>query len=247
MIISVFGKNGAGKTTISTHLAKYLSDNNNFVGIISLEMRYGSLQRSIGVKVSQEKSIINALTQSDIKDYFTRYSDNIYICTLSDADDITKYDAIYNIAKDEKIISEFFNKIKEAFDYVIIDLTEMVIDNFTYFSIKNSDKLINVTESRPESIAFANSHKDILNTFLNEKNIINVINKHEESIINKTTIQEIYDADFFIDFDSSAIKDERQNTINKYILSKMSVLYKNIETVSTDNKKTNIFSKILRR
>ena len=158
MIISVFGKNGSGKSTVAIHLSQYLSMQNKFVGLISLERRYGSIQRSLGVTVPESRSILNALSQEDIKEYFTKYNDSMYILSLADEDDITKYDAITKLTKDEKILLDFFKKLNQLFDYVIIDLTEMIIDNFTYFAIKHSEKLINITESRPEALSFSESH-----------------------------------------------------------------------------------------
>ena len=124
MIVSVFGKNGSGKSTVAIHLSQYLSMQNKFVGLISLERRYGSIQRSLGVTVLESRSILNALSQEDIKEYFTKYNDSMYILSLADEDDITKYDAITKLTKDEKILLDFFKKINQLFDYVIIDLTE---------------------------------------------------------------------------------------------------------------------------
>lgn len=248
MVISVFGKDGSGKTTIATHLAKVLSDKNKFVGIVSLEMRYGSIQRSLGINISEDKSIINALTQSDIRNYATRYTDNIYVFSLSDTDDITKYDALQNIAKDENILLGFLKKLNESFDYVVVDLTEMVIDSLTYFMIKNSDKLINVFESRAEQISFAQSHNHILHSLTGENNIINVLNKHDEAIINKSTIKDICDFDITIDFNTDIIKDERQCKLNKYLLKQVNEITQLVENKNVNNnKKSNVFLKILGR
>ena len=248
MVISVFGKDGSGKTTIATHLAKVLSDKNKFVGIVSLEMRYGSIQRSLGINISEDKSIINALTQSDIRNYATRYTDNIYVFSLSDTDDITKYDALQNIAKDENILLGFLKKLNESFDYVVVDLTEMVIDSLTYFMIKNSDKLVNIFESRAEGIAFEESHKHILHSLINKDNIINVLNKHDEAIINKSTIKDICDFDITIDFNTDIIKDERQCKLNKYLLKQVNEITQLVENKNVNNnKKSNVFSKILGR
>lgn len=247
MIISVFGKNGSGKTTISTHIARALADKNHFVGIVSIESRYGSIQRSLGIKINEDSSIINAIIQiNDIKKYFVEYTKNIYVLSLSDFDDITKYDALNNISKDDNILSSFLSKLNKSFDYVIIDLTEMIIDNLTFFMAKNSDKLLNIIESRPESIAFADAHKNILKTIINENKIINVLNKHDESIINKNSIQRIYgNIDFVLDFDLSIIKDERENNINKYVLKNMQSILSQIQNNNIIEKnKGNVFSKI---
>lgn len=248
MLISVFGKNGSGKTTTAMHLAQAISEKNKFAAIVSLEMRYGSLQRSLNVKVNEERSIINALTQNDIQNYSTRYTDNIYIFSLSDADDITKYDALQNIAKDDNTLYSFFNNLNEKFDYVIVDLTEMLLDRLTYFFVKNSDRLLNIFESRAESIAFEEAHKHILNSLISEEKIINILNKHDESIINKSTLLDICNFSLAIDFDTNIIKDEREGHINKALLKKMNEVLKFIEIKNTSiDSKKNIFSKILGR
>lgn len=257
MIISVFGKNGAGKTSISIHLAKAFAQKNNFVSIVSLEMRYGSLQRSIAVDVAEEKSIINILTQENIKDYFTRYEDNIYIASLANTDDITKYDAINNLAKDDTILAAFIKKLNSCFDITIIDLTELIIDPFTFFVIKNSDYFINVTESRADGLAFANSHKEIIASIIDNEKVINVINKHDEAIVNLNTIKSIYgDVDVCIDFNIDDIKKERENQLSKNLLEKGEELMKIIEKRNgcQDNKEEvkpkmtkEVFKKLFRR
>ena len=247
MIVSVFGKNGSGKSTVAIHLSQYLSMQNKFVGLISLERRYGSIQRSLGVTVLESRSILNALSQEDIKEYFTKYNDSMYILSLADEDDITKYDAITKLTKDEKILLDFFKKINQLFDYVIIDLTEMIIDNFTYFAIKHSEKLINITESRPEALSFSESHKSVIQSLIDKNNIIEIINKHDESIINLPTIENIYGkVDMVINFDFNILKNERENIINKKLCQDMKSLEYLINNRKVENKKS-IISKILRR
>lgn len=257
MIISVFGKNGAGKTSIAIHLAKAYAQKNKFVSVVSLEMRYGSLQRSMAVDVAEEKSIINILTQDDIKDYFTRYDDNIYIASLANADDITKYDAINNLAKDDTILAAFIKKLDSNFDITIIDLTELIIDPFTFFVIKNSDYFINVTESRADGLAFANSHKEIIASIIDNEKVINVINKHDEAIVNLNTIKSVYgEIDVCINFSIDDIKKERENKLSKNLLEKSEQIMQIIEKrngkkeVKEDikqNSKKEIFKKLFRR
>lgn len=254
MIISVFGKNGAGKTSIATHLAHNLAQDNKFTSVVSLEMRYGSLQRSLGITVPDSKSIINVLTQDEVNSYFTIYEDNIYIASLANCDDITKYDAINNLAKDENILSSFMKKLKSSFDYSIVDLTELIIDPFTFFMIKNSDYLINVTESRPEGVAYANSHKDLISSVIDKNKVINVLNKHDEGIINLKTVKSLFDdIDVCIAFSLDDIKKERENKLSKNLLEKtkeiMLIIEKRNENAVFEEKtyKNNILKKLLRR
>ena len=50
-IITVWGANGSGKTTVAANLAAALADRDLMVGIISSKLTYGELQSIFGKRV----------------------------------------------------------------------------------------------------------------------------------------------------------------------------------------------------
>ena len=53
-IITVWGANGSGKTTVSVNLGTALAERDFTVGIISSKMYYGELQSFFGKRVEPE-------------------------------------------------------------------------------------------------------------------------------------------------------------------------------------------------
>ena len=56
-IITVWGANGSGKTTVAVNLAVALAERDLMVGIISSKLIYGELQSVFGKRVENEKGI----------------------------------------------------------------------------------------------------------------------------------------------------------------------------------------------
>ena len=61
-IITVWGANGSGKTTVAVNLAAALADRDMMVGIISSKLTYGELQSVFGKRIEPEKGIYKAIS-----------------------------------------------------------------------------------------------------------------------------------------------------------------------------------------
>ena len=199
MVISIFGKSGAGKTTTATHLGKFLSDKGYFVGIISAEIRFGDIQRRLNTKVSESKTLLNAIIDyKNAENYFTKVNENLYILSVHDTSTIKEYEDIVKILgtkenqSKEQInrIHQFVDSVSDIFDYLIIDCTDRINDIITFAFASTSDKVIHLIESNISGITFCNAHK-YLNEFDFYKNKINILNKHYEKAINKSTIESL--------------------------------------------------------
>ncbi len=199
MVISIFGKSGSGKTTVATHLGKFLSDKGYFVGIISAEIRYGDIQRRLSTKVNESKTLLNAIIDyKNAENYFTKVNENLYILSVHDTSTIKEYEDIVKILgtkesqSKEQInrIHQFVDSVSDIFDYLIIDCTDRINDIITFAFASTSDKVINLVESNISGVTFCNAHK-YLNEFDFYKNKINILNKHYEKAINKATIESL--------------------------------------------------------
>lgn len=233
LIISVFGKDGAGKTTIATHLAKYYSGNNYFTGVISTETRYGSLQRVLGVEVTEKQSLLQAiLDPNQASKCFTKINDNMYVLSMADITTIKDYDTATALlgnqknqtAEQNKRVEKFIDNVKDVFDILIIDCTDRITDVLTYTFLSKSDKIINVIQSNLDGVAYETAHLmfNDLAIFQNKK--INVLNKHYEKIINQKTIEKLLQEKIHtsIAYDRSFL--ETDGTINKKIIKDITTL-----------------------
>ena len=61
-IITVWGANGGGKTSVAVSLGVSLSERNVMVGIVSSKLYYGELQGVFGKRLEQDKGIYKAIT-----------------------------------------------------------------------------------------------------------------------------------------------------------------------------------------
>lgn len=249
MIISIFGKDGAGKTTLVTHLAKHLADDNNFIGLVSLETRYGALQRVMGVEVEEKNSLLQAvLNPSSASSCFTKVTENMYILSMADITTIKDYDAMTALLGDKKTQNEeqlrrmqqFIDNIKDVFDILIIDCTDRITDVLTYAFLLKSDKIINVIQSNLDGIAYENAHAMLNELKLFEQKKINVLNKHNEKIINKSSVEHLLKQkiDVVIAYNESYVETSACGKVNKKAIAKL----KEIEDVLFEKKEKKKFS-----
>ena len=230
MIISVFGKDGAGKTTIAPHLAKYYSRNNYFTGVISTETRYGSLQRVLGVEVTEKQSLLQAiLDPNQASKCFTKVNDNMYVLSMADITTIKDYDTATALLGNQnkqteeqnKRVEKFIDNVKDVFDILIIDCTDRITDILTYTFLSKSDKIINVIQSNLDGVAYETAHLmfNDLAIFQNKK--INVLNKHIEKIINQSTIEKLLQEKIHMAISYDGVFIELDGKINKKLTKEL--------------------------
>lgn len=250
MIISIFGKDGAGKTTIATHLAKYYSDKNFFVGLISTETRYGSIQRVLGVEVTEKQSLLQAILDPQMASKcFTKVNDNMYVLSMADITTIKDYDTATALLgnqnkqteEQEKRVERFINNVKDVFDILIIDCTDRVTDVLTYTFLSQSDKIVNVIQSNLDGVAYETAHLMFNEMAIFQNKKINLLNKHCEKIINQASIEKLLQEKIALSIPYDSLFIETDGKINKKISKELILLDKfihdNKEKELTDQKK----------
>lgn len=184
-ITSVFGKGGTGKTTIAISLAECLNSLNYKTLLISSETRFGILQRRLNTDIEKSKSMyFGFLKEFKDKSFYKRLRENLYITSLADEDDITSWSDI-----EESIIQNSIDEMNLDFEHIIVDCTDRATDELSYHFLKNSDHIINVVESSVDGILFQNAHKELFESDLFKGKTINALNKHDEGLINFTTVE----------------------------------------------------------
>jgi len=121
-ILTVWGRNGSGKTTFAVNLALSLAARNYMIGIISSKIYYGEMQSMFGQRVEVDQGIYKSLSNgSDTKNMFTSVNVKNNVFFLSVPNDI---DAMLMTAISMESIKEMIEDTVMRFDYLIIDGNE---------------------------------------------------------------------------------------------------------------------------
>lgn len=153
-IIGIIGARGIGKSTFSVMLASALKNNKKIL-IADFDLINGDIKNIYKKNIDYEK--INEL---DIKNYIVNIDENVDILVGLN---ILYY---YNKFDFEKIKNEF-NKIKEKYDYIIID-------TYSEITFKNNKYLLEICDC----IFFLSGLNNL--EILKTKKLINVLNKNWE-------------------------------------------------------------------
>lgn len=215
MIISVFGKEGSGKTTVACSFGEILSEKGIRTLIVSAETRYGILQRRFGSSIEKNKSMyLGFLNSFENKGFYKMVKENLAIVSLADEDDITSYNDL-----GEQIIKDSIANMKDDFDVIVFDCTSRATDELTYQFLEVSDKIVNVVESSVDGIVFQNAHEKLFESEILKDKTISVLNKHLESAVNLSTVKGITKTDYTVvyAYKPSIIQDLIKSQHNNYI------------------------------
>lgn len=125
-IITVWGANGSGKTTVAANLAAALADRDLMVGIISSKLTYGELQSIFGKRIEPEKGIYKAISNGCNTKNMFEATDNPNLFILSPPN---VFDGMLLTAISADTVKELIEDSRIRFDYIIIDGKFLFSDN----------------------------------------------------------------------------------------------------------------------
>lgn len=214
-IISLFGvKGGIGKSILTLNLAGIVNNINKKVLIVDMDLYGGSIAITLNKNVN--KTIYNFADDynnnryKDIKDYITKYNDNIdFIACPKDPRKASKIDSKY--------VEILLDKAKFNYDYILIDTTH-VLDEINLSLLDKSDNILLV----------------ISNDMLDIKNMRSLISIFKDLEIDKYKV--ILNRSFRIDkefLNSYDIKSIIKNNIDYEISDKLYI--RNIDKYIIDS------------
>ena len=162
MLISIWGKNGSGKSTAASNLACAFAKRGRKTALIGANRFYGSIQYYFNMEVRAEQSMRQMLTGGDslsIQDYFIEcpFEKNIHIASLADGDDCAGYRKIR-----VDLAVRFINLVKKNYPVVLIDCDESTEDPLSMYSLTLSDKIVYIARPSLQSVVFAKAYESIV-------------------------------------------------------------------------------------
>lgn len=177
-VISIWGKGGAGKSTITANLASHLAKEGHVVGILGTSKTYGSIQHYFGMQIAKDKSLKRALNVYEEEDIVKRFSQhptikNLFVLSLSNDEDCM---SIGSITEDEG--KRLILNTKDAFDYYIIDCTESFKDTLTLLGLIYADKVIEIVKPTIQGTAFRMAHADLMDSLKITDKLVSITNNN---------------------------------------------------------------------
>lgn len=120
-IITVWGANGSGKTTVSVNLGAALADRDFTVGILSSKLYYGEIQSFFGKRVETERGTYKAISNGcNTKNMFEATNHpNLFFLSPP-----TSFDGMLLSSISGDTIRELIEDSCIRFDFILIDGSE---------------------------------------------------------------------------------------------------------------------------
>ena len=139
-IITVWGANGSGKTSVSASLGLAIAERNFMVGIISSKLYYGELQSVFAKRLENEKGIYSAIANGcNTKNMFETAANgsNLFFLSVPNG-----FDAMLLTAISGETIKELIEDAAMRFDYVLIDGSEELNNPVSSVGLTMSNKIL---------------------------------------------------------------------------------------------------------
>ena len=192
-IISVWSyKHGWGSSSILSLLAKMIADKSKQnILCIDLQQKYGTLSQYMCNEDKRDDVNINGLLTIAESGYLNDDLINSHIQSTS----IPNLKLIVGgrtgqfsylnklVEKDRKVLIDLLSKLKDKFDFILIDVPSGVEGMGSKFILEQSDVIVNVMKQ--ERVHLSNFHNGLEvghNAFLSHENVVGVLNYYDDSL-----------------------------------------------------------------
>lgn len=177
-VITVWGANGSGKTTVAVNLAAALADRDYMVGIVSSKLCYGELQSLFGKRIEPEKGIYKAISSGcNTKNMFeATENQNLFILSPPNL-----FDGLLLTAISADTIKELLEDCKIRFDYIIIDGSEELNNPISSIGLSMSDKIVRVYRVCAKDCIWHKSMENLTDLIHIKDKSVTVINGYDKT------------------------------------------------------------------
>ena len=192
-IICVNGTNGVGKSIFTINMAKLLAQQKNKVLIIDFDILNNSLHTILGIKKYSEKikekmKNHNLLKEIQVEDLIMKVSSKIDLIAGVNL----LFDNKYQISSTK--IKNILEKVKQAYDMIIIDTTSECFFDYTREIMKLSNLNIFILEANLLEIKKA---KKLLDIYIQkwkipQENFNLLFNKYNQNAIDYSVLKQVF-------------------------------------------------------
>ena len=177
-IITVWGANGSGKTTVAVNLAAALADRDFMVGIISSKLSYGEIQSMFGKRIEPDKGIYKAISNGcNTKNMFEATNNpNLFILSPPNV-----FDGLLLTAISEETIKDLIADSTIRFDYIIIDGSEELNNPVSSIGLTMSNKIVRVYKVSAKDCIWHKAMENMTNLLHLREKTITVINGYDKT------------------------------------------------------------------
>ena len=177
-IVTVWGANGSGKTTVAVNLAAALADRDLMVGIISSKLTYGELQSVFGKRVEPEKGIYKAISNGCNTKNMFEATDNPNLFILSTPN---VFDGMLLTAISADTVKDLIEDSTIRFDYIIIDGSEELNNPVSSIGLTMSNKIVRVYKVCAKDCIWHKAMENLTDLIHIRSKTITVINGYDKS------------------------------------------------------------------
>lgn len=164
MLISIWGRDGCGKSTLADYIGQYLSKKDITV-LIDTDLTQPTLpMRLPGLSFRKDSSLGKAIAgtgTTEIRPYLFHHlrQEGLFIAGLTYGDDCMSYELGLETEATARL---FVKNCQEQFDQVILDCSGQRTDPFLPAALQLSDKIILMLMPEPQGILWWQSAKPLL-------------------------------------------------------------------------------------
>ena len=177
-IVTVWGANGSGKTTVAVNLAAALADRDLMVGIISSKLTHGELQSVFGKRVEPEKGIYKAISNGCNTKNMFEATDNPNLFILSPPN---VFDGMLLTAISADTVKDLIEDSTIRFDYIIIDGSEELNNPVSSIGLTMSNKIVRVYKVCAKDCIWHKAMENLTDLIHIRSKTITVINGYDKS------------------------------------------------------------------
>lgn len=177
-LITVWGPNGSGKTTVATNLAAALADRDFTVGIISSKLCFGELQGVFGKRIERDKGLYKAISNGcNTKNMFeATYNPNLFILSPPN-----EFDGLLLTAISAETVKELIEDSTLRFDYIIIDGSEELNNPVSSLGLSMADKIVRVYKVCTKDCIWNKAMDNLTDLLHIRDKTVTVINAYDKS------------------------------------------------------------------
>ena len=172
-LITITGRDGAGKSTVLSNLACLIAKEHKTVGCMSTDLRYPSLPYFFqGVSITREKSQGMLFTHAHPASMFVEAKQKgVFVTAIAPDESCLEYEPP---EKEEQRI--LLQRLQLAFDVLLVEAANVQLNLFSALAVRNADILINVVNTTVQGVAWEKTYTQLLEELSPAKRAVRVIN-----------------------------------------------------------------------